>query len=437
MKIKLTKHRKLKILFGIIAGFIIAEIISYNYINYNFLKYAVKPANKILIDTNNYRIAVLGESTAIGWPYHKKLQLSNIIQYEFNKTKHYQKNIIADNYAQGAFSIEKAVQKYFSEVKYKPDLMIIYSGHNEFSNYYSLNIKDKLPFLNIIGFSSIVKIIRHYFYIKQVNESDDIYSGNFFCEHPVPEFEKNINFTRYIKYAELLIQYCNANNIELIIIIPEGNYMFSPTRSVYRNSKNKNDAGNHLNKFKSAYYLKNFMDDSDASKKILENLSKECSFANLYFEIGKIYYQENHFNSADKFLRLAIDNDDYPLIIQTKYKNGLKDLINKYNLIHIDMKSIICTPDKTVIPDFNYFIDGHHPNLSTYFLLVENIITKISRYKNSKFFINTGYSHRINSNEIQEYFKYAEEDEIHVYGIISLWFEEFQDIKFLKQYDSI
>ncbi|MBP7653978.1 hypothetical protein KA977_11185, partial [Candidatus Dependentiae bacterium] len=53
-----------------------------------------------------------------------------------------------------------------------------------------------------------------------------------------------------------------------------------------------------------------------------------------------------------------------------------------------------------------------------------------------KFFINTGYSHRINSNEIQEYFKYAEEDEIHVYGIISLWFEELNR-KFLKQYDSI
>jgi tetratricopeptide (TPR) repeat protein len=80
---------------------------------------------------NGYRIFVLGGSTAAGFPYGNNLTFSRILMYRLQDTFP-EKRIEVENIAMSAINSYTLLDFTDEILEYKPDLIIIYAGHNEY-----------------------------------------------------------------------------------------------------------------------------------------------------------------------------------------------------------------------------------------------------------------------------------------------------------------
>ena len=80
---------------------------------------------------NGYRIFVLGGSTAAGFPYGNNLMFSRILMYRLQDTFP-EKRIEVENIAMSAINSYTLLDFTDEILEYKPDLIIIYAGHNEY-----------------------------------------------------------------------------------------------------------------------------------------------------------------------------------------------------------------------------------------------------------------------------------------------------------------
>jgi tetratricopeptide (TPR) repeat protein len=92
---------------------------------------------------NSYRIFVVGSSTIYGFPYERNLMASRILHKRL-KDAYPQKNIEVVNTSITA--INTVTLKDFARqlVKYEPDALLIYAGHNEFYGAYGIGSNETL-----------------------------------------------------------------------------------------------------------------------------------------------------------------------------------------------------------------------------------------------------------------------------------------------------
>jgi len=435
MKIRLTYKRKLLLFLGCILGFFLSEIISCFFLNFEHLKFFKKTKFKLEEDTQNFRIAILGGSTTFGWPFHKYLNMLDYVKFGFADNLNIQ-NIIIDNYSKCGYSLEKSANYFFDNAKYKPQAIVIYSGQNEFFAYYSENLQRpnwlKMRFL----FFNTWRLYLHKEYRSQTNEYDDEYNGPLFCEQPIPEFERKINLQCYIKYFEFFIDYCKKNNIYLLIIIPEANYLYSPNRNILKTDIQEKTKIKLLSEFLEAYYEKNINQNLEKSQKILENLynNQNIEFVDLLFELGEIYYLKNDFDKAKKYLQLSKNLDDKPMRILDSYRNSLENLCIKNNIDYIQMTEIINQISPTKLPDYNIFYDAHHLKLEVYIYLAQEILKKMvirNKYWQKKT-MNNIHWYKIDKSKLLKHFNIPDYYDTEAMWFTTKWFESTWHVKKLK-----
>jgi len=332
----------------------------------------------------------LGSSTSNGYPYDlvgvklgfkprrqeefslptfTKIILENFYNYE---------DIIIDKYCDHGWTMQKTVERYFKKAMFKPDLLIILSGFNEITSYYSPNIKSIPFFLLPLRYSKIGELLLRIFYIRPFKDTDINYKGEFFSQKTLPDFEKRWLYERYAKYLKILIKHCKKENIPLLIIVPDGNYFFPPTRNIYKGDITKKNRA--IRFFKEAFYYIYFNRNLMLAEKRLLRIKEFCDFADLNYELGNIYNIKGDYEKAEEYFRKAIDTDGYSLSPSSTLRNICRTLAVKYKVPVIDMHNIITDDMKIVIPDYSCYIDNAHLKLNTYFALNKEIVNVIKGY---------------------------------------------------------
>lgn len=376
---------------ALVAGLVFAEVLAFTYEKYLIhVPHMFAPSYRE--DPEHIRLAVLGESTSDGWPYCENgigreamadfsigcpreksgdFNLLSFTQYFLEKGYGWH-GIRVDNYSFGGWTAEQSIDFYWESATNRPDVMVLYSGHNETTCYYSPNMRPLPAALSVLQFTYLGRWILHGLFVRQVDPADMAYRGEFLGREAVPAHEVVFNKTRFRRVVEALVRHCEKERIFLIIVVPEGNLLYPPSRSVYSGpAERKSEA---LRLFKRAYYANHFQDNPRQAEAILRQLMEFCRFAHLYYELGMIYYNRGEYDLATKYLRQSIDADGFSITMPSDYKDILRDLAQEHRVPVVEMQEVITKGLRRPVPDFTCFLDNCHLTLDAYQELSRAII---------------------------------------------------------------
>lgn len=280
------------------------------------------------------------------------------------KTWYKYSDVQVESVGEGGFSAEYAIRRYCETSRPKPDAIVLYSGHNEWQCYYSLNMMPPPRILDLVGKLRTGSLLLRKAFMRQADPNDREYRGEFFSRHEVPPYEVAHNKSRYLCHVERLIRHCQAEGIFLVIVIPESNYMIPPVRSIYNGPRQRMAEAEQM--FKRAMHEKYFEKDDEAARKILEEIRRFCSFAKLHFELGEIYYARQQWQEAQDALRRSMDEDGMPDGITSDYQRALERLAKRHDIPSISMKRVLAKDMGITIPDNSCFVDQCHFRLPVY-----------------------------------------------------------------------
>lgn len=338
---------------------------------------------------SEFHLVVLGASTSKGTPYSGaqantmksdprfkvpddgSFNLLTPVQH-WMKTWYKYSDVQVESVAEGGFSAEYAIGRYCETSRIKPDVIVLYSGHNEWQCYYSLNMMPPPRILDSLGKLKTGSLLLRKAFMRQAVPNDKEYRGEFFSRHEVPPYEVAYNKSRYLRHVERLVRHCKDEGIFLVIVIPESNYMIPPVRSIYKGPRQRMAEAERM--FKRAMHEKHFEKDDEAARQILEDIRSFCSFAKLHFELGEIYYAHQQWQEAQDALRRAMDEDGMPDGIKSDYQSALKRVAKRHDIPYISMNRVIAKDMGITIPDNSCFVDQCHFRLPVYEALSRRII---------------------------------------------------------------
>ena len=388
-------------------------------------------------DADHIRLAVLGGSTSKGSPYNGALRMTSfgrdftlLSTTEFFLSRRYgYANVEVDLYANGGWTAYKALEYYWTTATYKPDAIVLYTGHNERSSYYSANMTPPPRFLSAFTWLKTGRLLSRYLFEKQADPEDSRYRGEFFSDNIVPSYEQEFNLRRYRRCVEQIARHCAKENIGLILIIPEANYLFPPNRSVYDGPADKK--AHALRLFKKAFYYKYFEKDPGRALEMLTELLSFCSFADLYYELGDIYYHRGDFEKARSYLLKALETDALPDRLAPKYKVVLREVAAEYGAPCIDMNEVMTRKLGVVLPDYTCYVDCVHFRPRVYEALGGEIIHALRRTKHPRLALPEKVL-AIGRQERHEYLGLTDKVVAHAQMGAATWTEDETEGTFLK-----
>ena len=144
--------RLLLIFIGLAMGLGLSELAIFAYYGLG-LWLPLRQAPAYQVDDSSIRLAILGGSTSEGVPYNgatpdppeefhlllpreegREFNLLTITKYFLEQHFGYS-NIKVDRYAHSGDSIKETMETYERSARYKPDILVLYSGHNEYHCY--------------------------------------------------------------------------------------------------------------------------------------------------------------------------------------------------------------------------------------------------------------------------------------------------------------
>ncbi len=306
----------------------------------------------------SFRVFILGGSTTAGWPFVYNASFSRYIQRRL-ELEYPSKLIEVINLGMSAVNTY-TIRDYVDEViEQKPDLIIIYAGHNEY--YGALGAGSTLSFGSSPALVNLILSLQDFKTIqlitnfisgtwslfsegdKGIDNSETLMSrmiGNSTIEfdsneylHGIEQFQTNIDYI----FKELY-----SNNIPVVVGLLTSNLKQKPFVPIKENP------------------------DKDAS---------------IFFTEGENYLEQNEYLEAKENFFLAKEYDALRFRAPDAMNKTIKNLTKKYSLPVVDMDSVFSIKSPGSIVGYNLMVDHLHPNVEGYKLMGKAFFEECKRQK--------------------------------------------------------
>jgi len=300
---------------------------------------------------DEFKIYFLGASTAEGFPYFLgDSTIGSLISYFFNGEIKGRKIKIKFVKERCASNIVKEAIK----IKDEADLVLIYSGHNEFLRYLPN------PFCN--------------------SKEEAVYYPNF-------EKKKELVLKEYENAIEKGVIHFKNNHTPIILSSVVANISdFVPSRSMLINPDNRYVVDSLMGFAEKSFNSNNISDALSIYKKII---TIEPKFALAYMKAADCFRLLGDFRNAKIFYQKASDYDGSPIRAMEKQNQYLRKLAEKENIYFLDAVKILEDISEDGLIGYNLMWDNCHPRLKAYIAIafgfvkqIENIF-EIERYRKS------------------------------------------------------
>jgi len=344
-------------------------------------------------EDNTIRIFVLGESTTIGYPYFHNGSFHRWLQYRLIHA-YPDKNFEIINLSLTAVNSYTVLNFAKEVVKYEPDAVLIYTGHNEFygalgaastqtlgSNPHVINfilgLRDlKLAQLVINLYADIKKVFgtgglkpggdRMQLMVakQEIPYHSDLY------EKGVTQFRDNMGEIMDLfgeKHIPLFVSklVSNEKNLKPFISFSPGSKSpeFESNLTAGINAFTKNDLNSAITWLKKA-----------------DQLYNSSAICNYY--LGQIAYKQGDFANAQKCFLKAKDLDGLRFRAPEQFNAILAQLCNKYPETHlVDTKAAFeRNADHHIIGD-EITVDHVHPDLKGYAIMSDVFYEALKKYQ--------------------------------------------------------
>ena len=344
-------------------------------------------------DPGTFRIFCLGASASAGWPHPSQEIYSAYLEEALKKAYPTQKieviNASAHSYPD--YRVRLILQEI---IDLEPDLLIIYSGDNEFvePRVYSVKPHWYGPLANLADHSHLFRILRgnplaRRWFPENTLPADYVaFQRGSMQAEVIPEVRKDPEQFERVKqhYAfsvESMAKSARDRGLPVILATVAVNL-----RDWHPNVSYQVLQGAELARWREHYdrgraaLLKNDPDTAVSELKLAASLNP--LHAETHFYLGRALEEKGEFAESIKELSLARDLDYYPSRTISDFNAASRDVASRYdNAILADVDAALRADSAPRAPGFEYFLDYVHPTQRGNLLLAKTIFDTIATHR--------------------------------------------------------
>ncbi len=331
-------------------------------------------------------IVVLGESSARGVPYHDWLSVGEIVGWKLQEAFP-NRRFPVTQLAQPGLKLDE-VHMLLRQLTRRPDLVILYAGHNEFQmrydwahgayHYLDETPPERLTFPGMVSAGSrvcrlidaTVGLIRRASPPKRTIERQLV-------DVPVytpAEYAQILQGFR--ARLEAMTSYCEGLGAQVVLVIPPGNDAdFEPNRSFLPPETTRAERMTFARDFEAARRLET-ADPAKAVAAYRALLERQPGFAEVHYRLARRLEALGEIAEANTHYIAARDQDGLPMRCPSDFQNAYREVAKRHpSAILVDGPAELrdLSPRGTVGDTF--FTDGFHPSLIGYTELAQAILT--------------------------------------------------------------
>ncbi len=335
------------------------------------------------------RILVIGESSGRGDPYEPWLSVGQIVGWQLERVFP-GRPIEVDMRAKGGAILEQMHQEV-ARLTYPPDILFLFSGHNEFQAryYWARNLpyyRDEQQrkavnslFDHVLRSSPICRLIRDTLGRQSVGLIPQPVVTRQLVDRPAcTEGERAALLADFQRRLESIAAYCESIDTLPIFIIPGSNDGdFEPNRSVLAPTADRIAREAFALGFLRARELEK-SDPTQAIAAYRALLKTVPGFAETHYRLARLLEEAGAWDLARTHYIQAREDDAMPMRCPEAFRQAYRDVAARHpGLILVDSTRVLEPLSPRRILDDHLFHDAQHPNLSGYLALAQDVLNQL------------------------------------------------------------
>ncbi len=321
---------------------------------------------------NALRLVVIGESSARGYPYNPKLSIGQIVAWRLRGAVA-QRRVELEILAEGGANLEGQYRK-LAQIKYKPDALIVYCGHNEFWTRYPWARRAR-PSSNWLEWTR-----RHSPLCRLIDEAID---RNRVDAPPEPSLippaidwpacdaaEHAVRLADFRRRLERILAFCKRlRTLPILVIPPANDDGWEPNRSVLPASATAAERAAVAHSLESARSA-----DADQAEAAYESLlSRWPQLAEGHFRLARILVKRGRLDDARRHFIAAREADGFINRCPEAFQDVYRDLASEETIL-IDGPAVLRATSPHGMLDYSLFHDAHHPSFRGHLALASAVV---------------------------------------------------------------
>lgn len=312
-------------------------------------------------------VAAIGGSSTLGYPYQPKFGFPQVTAWRIQQL-YPNRTVVLHNLAKGGLNLRQAAQE-LNELKYRPHVLLIYSGHNEFYHNLEEFAQEEQSRLNSfdswIGWSALFRVSNRYVSrLKALRESRG--GRRLLIDRPIASpalYAARLN--RFRSQCEQLNAFCRRQGIAPIWFIPAASESgFEPNRSGNRILMSSEvQAEIH----KTAQQVQDLEND-EVIKLYRRTLKRVPGFAEFHFRLAECLQRAGDLAGARLHFAEALDTDGHPLRANRDYREIVRQSAQLANVPLVETSEYLRPHARDNILGKSLFLDNVHMTLRGYYL---------------------------------------------------------------------
>jgi lysophospholipase L1-like esterase len=319
-------------------------------------------------------IAVLGESSAAGVPFEEWLSLGKIVAWQLEKAIP-ARPIRLTVLAESGDTLERQ-HNALAKLVHRPDLFIVYCGHNEFSSrlywmrirrhYLDVGLSGRLnsQILRVEKLSSVCRLIREESDKCLISIPPAHRDHRDLVDVPVyTETEYKVLLADFRERLEAIVTYAQKLGSLVVVIVPPGNDAdYDPNRSWLPAATLRAERAAFSLAVLDARRLE-ALNPAAALAQYRALVAAQPGFAEVRYRLAKLLEQSGATDEAYRYYIAARDLDGYPQRMLTAFQTSCRDVATLHDCILIDGQAYFHKLGKHGLLDDDLFQDAMHPSL--------------------------------------------------------------------------
>ncbi len=333
-------------------------------------------------------LAVVGESSAEGHPYHPWLSVGQIVAWQLERVLPGRK-VRVEMLASGGICLEQAIYALYG-LKHRPEIILIFAGHNEFQARYgwSRNVRyyqeegpvrvRSLVAEQLARISPLCRMIAETIERHGLDTPPPPHVTRELVDHPAYTSEE-YEFLRsdFHRRLEAVTVYAEEIGALPILIMPAGNDAdFPPSRSMLDPDTTESERVAFSRSVEAAMALEaTDPDRAIASYRVL--IDQHPEFAETHFRLAFLLEQKGRWAEAIRHQTLARDHDGMPMRCPSDFQAAYPTVASRHDVVLVDGPKVLRALHPHGLLDDLLFHDAQHPTFRGYLALAQNVLDQL------------------------------------------------------------
>ena len=325
-------------------------------------------------DDRTINLVMVGESSAEGVPYNRWTSIGHIVSWQLQESlagRPVRPSVLASS-----GSTLEIQQERLSHLTRRPDILIVYCGHNEFSSRFEHSrdldyyFDDRLPTAGTLlvewaeALSPVCGLIRRTVAKCRIAIPPPPHGHRDLIDVPAyTSTEYTTLLVDFRRRLEVIVSYAErVGAIPILIAPPANDTGFEPNRSFLPATTTRSQRESFRCDFEAARRLEP-ADPTESTRRFQALLVRQPKFAETHYRLGRLLERTGAWDEAYTHYVAARDLDGYPMRCPTAFQEAYNDVAARHGCILIDGQAYFHAIGRHGLLDEHLFHDGIHPSL--------------------------------------------------------------------------